>query len=32
MNLCDPPEMSYFNDEGYKLFAAAVRPFVPKTK
>ncbi len=25
-------DMLHFNDEGYKLFAAAVRPFVPKTK
>lgn len=25
-------DLLHFNDEGYKLFAAAVRPFVPKTK
>lgn len=25
-------DMLHFNDEGYRLFAAAVRPFVPKTK
>ena len=25
-------DMLHFNEEGYKLFAAAVRPFVPKTK